>query len=89
MMGHSIFKIDFSETPSDSIDKLVAAGRVLPTPSPNPKLCLWSDEVAADLGLDQGEGDVLGGGKTRDQQAFGTCLLLPPTSLSPGVSERN
>ena len=37
--------------------------RVLPTPSPNPKLCLWSDEVAADLGLDCGEGDILGGGK--------------------------
>ena len=37
--------------------------RVLPTPSPNPKLCLWSDEVAADLGLERGEGDILGGGK--------------------------
>ena len=24
--------------------------RVLPTPSPDPKLCLWSDEVANDLG---------------------------------------
>ena len=37
--------------------------RVLPTPSPNPKLCLWSDEVANDLGLERGEGDVLGGGQ--------------------------
>ena len=37
--------------------------RVLPTPSPNPKLCLWSEEVGNDLGLDRGDGDILGGGK--------------------------
>lgn len=37
--------------------------RVLPTPSPNPKLCLWSQEVGDDLGLDRGDGDILGGGE--------------------------
>ena len=37
--------------------------RVLPTPAPKPKLRLWSEEVGSDLGLDQGEADVLAGGK--------------------------
>ena len=37
--------------------------RVLPTPSPNPKLCLWSQEVGDDLGLDRGDGEILGGGE--------------------------
>ena len=40
--------------------------RVLPTPSPNPKLCLWSDEVAADLELGRGDEEILGGGKPVD-----------------------
>jgi len=37
--------------------------RVLPTPAPNPKLRLWSEEIGSLLGLDRGEDDVLGGGK--------------------------
>ena len=38
--------------------------RVLPTPAPKPELRLWSEEIASLLGLDRGEADVLGGGKT-------------------------
>ena len=37
--------------------------RVLPTPSPNPNLRLWSEEIAKELGLTRGEGEILGGGK--------------------------
>ena len=36
--------------------------RVLPTPSPDARLCLWSEEMAEDLGLERGEAEVLGGG---------------------------
>ena len=59
-----------SETPGD---KEVGGGsrqvpnacwsRVLPTPSPNPSLRLWSTEIAKELGLTRGDGDILGGGK--------------------------
>ncbi len=37
--------------------------RVLPTPSPNPSLRLWSAEIAEELGLTRGDGEILGGGK--------------------------
>ena len=37
--------------------------RVLPTPSPNPSLRLWSTEIAKELVLTRGDGDILGGGK--------------------------
>ena len=37
--------------------------RVSPTPSPNPSLRLWSTEIAKELGLTRGDGDILGGGK--------------------------
>ena len=37
--------------------------RVLPTPSPNPNLRLWSEEIAKELGLTKGDGEILGGGK--------------------------
>jgi len=37
--------------------------RVLPTPSPNPNLRLWSTEIAKELGLTRGDGEILGGGK--------------------------
>ena len=40
--------------------------RVLPTPSPNPNLRLWSTEIAKELGLTRGDGDILGGGKPVD-----------------------
>ena len=36
--------------------------RVLPTPAPEPKLRLWSDEMGAMLGLDSGDEDILSGG---------------------------
>ena len=36
--------------------------RVKPTPSPEPKLMLWSEEMAAKLNLDRPDGIVLGGG---------------------------
>ena len=36
--------------------------RVLPTPSRDARLCLWSEEMAEDLGLERGEAEVLGGG---------------------------
>ena len=35
--------------------------RVDPTPTPNPKLRLWSREMANVLGIDGGESDILGG----------------------------
>ena len=35
--------------------------RVKPTPSPDPKLMLWSEEMATKLGLERPNGDVLGG----------------------------
>ena len=37
--------------------------RVLPTPSPNPNLRLWSTEIAEELGLTRGDEEILGGGK--------------------------
>ena len=36
--------------------------RVTPTPAPAPTLALWSSEMAEELNLDRGDGDVLGGG---------------------------
>ncbi|MED5350342.1 MAG: YdiU family protein [Candidatus Thermoplasmatota archaeon] len=36
--------------------------RVLPTPSPSPKLCMWSIEMAEKLGLEKGDAEILGGG---------------------------
>ena len=41
----------------------VCWSRVLPTPSPDARLCLWSTEVAEELGLERGDAEVLGGGK--------------------------
>ena len=40
--------------------------RVLPTPAPDPRLRLWSNEIAAQLNLSKGEGETLGGGKPVD-----------------------
>ena len=40
--------------------------RVLPTPPPNAKLQLWSDEMAVIIGLNKGEAEVLAGGKSVD-----------------------
>ena len=37
--------------------------RVNPTPAPAPQLMLWSDKMAAQLGLDKPDGHVLGGGQ--------------------------
>ena len=36
--------------------------RVNPTPPPDPKLVLWSNEMASKLGLDRPDGVILGGG---------------------------
>ena len=36
--------------------------RVLPTPSINPQLQLWSSEMALKLGIEKGEAETLGGG---------------------------
>ena len=38
--------------------------RVNPTPPPSPKLELWSNEMADELGLERPDGQILGGGKT-------------------------
>ena len=40
--------------------------RVLPTPSPNAKLRLWSDEIATQLNLSKGDEETLGGGTPVD-----------------------
>ncbi|MGY8669972.1 MAG: protein adenylyltransferase SelO [Candidatus Poseidoniales archaeon] len=40
--------------------------RVNPTPSPDPKIMLWSKEMAVKLGLDKPDGVVLGGGPVID-----------------------
>ena len=44
----------------------VCWSRVLPTPAPDPRLRLWSNEIAAQLNLSKGEGETLGGGKPVD-----------------------
>lgn len=44
----------------------VCWSRVLPTPAPDPRLRLWSNEVAAQLNLSKGEGEKLGGGEPVD-----------------------
>ncbi|RJU86077.1 MAG: YdiU family protein [Candidatus Poseidoniales archaeon] len=44
----------------------VCWSRVLPTPAPDPRLRLWSNEVAAQLNLSKGEGETLGGGEPVD-----------------------
>ena len=36
--------------------------RVNPTPAPAPQLVMWSNEMAAQLGLDRPDGSILGGG---------------------------
>ena len=58
-----------SETPGDSqvggparqVPK-ACWSRVLPTPAPEPKLRLWSNEMGAVLGIDSGDEDILSGG---------------------------
>lgn len=41
----------------------VCWSRVLPTPAPNAKLRLWSDEVATQLNLSKGDSETLAGGE--------------------------
>ncbi len=59
-----------SETPGDSQVggparqvPNVCWSRVLPTHAPDATLRLWSDEMAAELGIDKGEQNALGGGE--------------------------
>ena len=60
-----------SETPGDPVTggsprqvQNACWSRVSPTPSPNPTLRLWSDEMAETLGLEKGDTEILAGGKT-------------------------
>mgnify|MGYP006143801431 CR=1 FL=1 len=59
-----------SETPGDKIVGGAARqvpnacwSRVLPTPAPNAKLRIWSDEMAEILELEKGDSEILSGGK--------------------------
>ena len=58
-----------SETPGDSQENgptrqvpNVCWSRVLPTPAPNANLRMWSQEIASQLNLTQGEAETLAGG---------------------------
>ena len=62
------------ETPGD--DKIggksrqvpgVCWSRVIPTPTPNPNLRLWSTEIASELGIEVGDDEILGGKKISDR----------------------
>ncbi len=61
------------ETPGDSVVggpprqvKGACWSRVMPTPSPNPTLQLWSEEMANSLSISKGDLELLSGGKPCD-----------------------